>query len=244
MSDVIVYLDETGDHSLELVDKDFPLFAISMFIAEIEIYNKEIVPVVNALKMDFFGHEAIVLHSRDIRKAQKVFGILTNATTRNAFCEQINKIMDESQYSIIASVIRKQDHKDKYGIAADNPYDLAMMFCLERLLPFLEERGQSRVQIIAESRGKKEDNDLMLSFLKVVAHGTYYNSAERFKKIDFRLNFVPKIMNVVGTQLADLTAYPIARYVHNPRKPNIPYDIVKNKIYRGNGLITGLKIFP
>jgi len=39
MSDVIVYLDETGDHSLELVDKDFPLFAISMFIAEKEIYN-------------------------------------------------------------------------------------------------------------------------------------------------------------------------------------------------------------
>jgi hypothetical protein len=33
---LIVYLDETGDHSLELIDKDFPIFALVMLICDYE----------------------------------------------------------------------------------------------------------------------------------------------------------------------------------------------------------------
>jgi hypothetical protein len=49
---------------------------------------------------------------------------------------------------------------------------------------------------------------------------------------------------VVGTQLADLAAYPIARHVLNPQKQNFAYEVIKKKIYKGRGLISGLKIFP
>ena len=152
--------------------------------------------------------------------------------------------MADSEYTLIASAIRKQLHKERYGVNADNPYDLALMFSLERLLPLLEEKRQNKIQLIAESRGKKEDDELMLSFLRVVNQGTGFNKAERFKKIDFRLKFVPKIMNVIGTQLADLAAYPIARYVLHPQKPNPAYEVLKKKFYKGRGWVQGLKIFP
>jgi len=241
---VIVYLDETGDHSLVLVDKDYPLFALAMFICEEGSYNQKIVPAVNQFKMDYFGHESIIIHSRDIRKAQKDFGFLTNQQKREEFYLRLNQIMSEAEYNLIISLIRKQEHKDKYGLNAENPYDLAMTFAMERLLPLLEDKKQNSVYIIAESRGKKEDDDLMLSFLRIANGGTDYIEASRFKKISFRLKFVPKMMNVVGTQLADLAAYPIARHVLNPQKPNLAYDVVKNKIYKGRGLISGLKIFP
>ena len=241
---VIVYLDESGDHSLELVDKDFPFFALAMFICEETIYNQKISPAINQFKMDFFGHEAVIIHSRDIRKAQRDFGILTNPAKRKEFYEKLNLIMSDSDYQLIVSVIKKQDHKEKYGIFADNPYDLAMTFCMERFLPLLEEKGQSKVQLIAESRGKKEDDELMLSFLRIANQGTNYIPADRFKKVNFKLKFVPKMMNVVGTQLADLAAYPVARYIHNPNKPNPAYDIIKTKFYKGKGWIQGLKIFP
>jgi hypothetical protein len=33
-------------------------------------YINQIVPRVNQLKFDVFGHEGVILHSRDIRKAQ------------------------------------------------------------------------------------------------------------------------------------------------------------------------------
>jgi len=239
-----VYLDETGDHSLELIDKDFPVFALAMFICDIGYYNHTILPAVAQLKTDYFGHEGVILHSRDIRKAQRNFGFLTNPQKRAEFIERINALMRDFDYTLIVSAIKKQDHKEKYGMAADNPYDLAMKFCLERLLPFLEEAQQRQVYLIVESRGKKEDNDLELSFFKIISQGTEYNSAERFKEIDFKLKFVPKAMNVTGTQLADLAAYPIARYVLDKDKPNPAYDIIAKKFYKGKGWIRGLKVFP
>lgn len=240
----IVYLDETGDHSLELIDRDFPVFALVMFVCDTTYYNKIILPAVAQLKTDYFGHEGVILHSRDIRKAQKDFGFLTNQKKRSDFVARINAMMCDLDYSLIVSVIKKQAHRDKYGIFADNPYDLAMMFCLERLLPFLEDVQQQQVYLIAESRGKKEDNDLKLSFFKIISQGTKYNSAERFKQIDFKLQFVPKTMNITGRQLADLAAYPIARYVLHPDRPNPSYDIVSRKFYQGKGWVRGLKVFP
>ncbi|HHT9119913.1 MAG TPA: DUF3800 domain-containing protein [Candidatus Hypogeohydataceae bacterium YC41] len=153
---VIVYLDETGDHSLELVDKDFPLFALAMFICEESVYNQKIVPAIYQFKMDYFRHEAVIMHSRDIRKAQNDFRFLSNRKVRDGFCERLNQIMQGLDYTLIVSVIRKQKHKDKYGDFATNPYDLAMTFCMERLLPLLEDKEQNRVQLIAESRGRKE----------------------------------------------------------------------------------------
>jgi hypothetical protein len=241
---LVVYLDETGDHSLELIDRDFPVFGVVMLICEVEVYLREIVPAVCAMKFDYFGHEGVVLHSRDIRKAQGDFGFLTDPGKRQPFYERINSLMSEPEYQLIGAFIRKQRHKDRYGINADHPYDLALMFALERLLPLLEGANQSDVVVVAESRGKREDDELRLSFLRVVNYGTFYVSSERFKRVNFRLEFKRKEANLIGTQMADLAAYPIARHVINSSKENPAYEIVKRKFYRGPGLVRGLKVFP
>ena len=240
----IVYLDETGDHSLEREDKEFRVFALVMLVCDQEAYRNTLIPMVNRLKFDYFGHECVIIHSRDIRKAQNDFGFLTDPTRRRTFYERLNEIMSTPGYDLIASVIRKQDHKAKYGMSATNPYDLALTFTLERLLPVLENEEQDEVYLIAEARGKKEDNELRLSFLKIVTQGTKYNSAERFRRIKFHLIFKSKAMNVVGTQLADLAAYPIARHVIDPNRSLPAYEIVKHRFYKGPGGVRGLKIFP
>jgi len=240
----IVYLDETGDHSLEKEDKDFPVFALVMMVCDEEAYREIFVPMVNRLKFDYFRHECVIIHSRDIRKAQGDFGFLTDPSARQPFYERINEIMSMPGYDLIATVIRKQTHKVKYGRYAANPYDLALTFALERLLALLESEGQKEVYLIAEARGKKEDDELRLSFLNTVTYGTDYISPERFKRIKFHLRFKPKVMNVVGTQLADLAAYPIARYVINPERSLPAYNVIKDRFYRGPGWVRGLKIFP
>lgn len=130
----IVYLDETGDHSLEKDDKDFPLFVLTMFICEIEDYSNIIVPSVYKLKFDYFGNEGVILHSREIRKAQKEFNFLLNPKERQPFYQRINEIMANSNYNLIVTAVKKQEHKNKYGILAENPYDLALTFSMERLL--------------------------------------------------------------------------------------------------------------
>ncbi len=241
---LVVYLDETGDHSLELIDRDFPVFGVVMLVCEADVYVQQIMPAINQLKFDYFGHEGVVLHSREIRRAQGEFGFLTDPAKRPPFYERINRIMSDFDYQLIAAFIRKERHKGRYGTAANHPYDLSLMFALERLLPLLEGVGQTEVTIVAESRGRREDDELRLSFLQVVNNGTYYVSHERFRRVSFRLEFRKKGSNLVGTQLADLVAYPIARHVINKDKDNPAFEIVKEKFYRGPGLIRGLKIFP
>ncbi|HEY0726787.1 MAG TPA: DUF3800 domain-containing protein, partial [Pyrinomonadaceae bacterium] len=234
----------TGDHSLENEDKDFPVFALVMMVFDLDQYRNTHVPMVNRLKFDYFGHECVIIHSRDIRKAQKDFGFLTDALKRREFYGRINEIMSAPGYDIIAAVIKKQEYKAKYGSSAPNPYDLALKFAMERLLNLLEREGQTEVYLIAEARGKREDNELLLSFLHILAYGTDGILAERFAKINFHLRFKPKVMNVVGTQLADLAAYPIARYIINPAVSTPAYEIVKKRYYVGSGRMHGLKVFP
>lgn len=79
---VVVYLDETGDHTLEVVDQDFPVFVLCLLICDTQQYTDQIVPAFFRLKFEYFGHEAVILHSRDIRKAQGAFGFLTDPAKR------------------------------------------------------------------------------------------------------------------------------------------------------------------
>lgn len=240
---LVVYLDETGDHSLELIDKYFPVFGVVLLVCDIDVYIRRIIPTVCRFKFDYFGHEGVVLHSREIRRAQGEFGFLTNPSRRQPFYERINQIMS-LDYRLIGSFIRKQRHKDRYGDWAAHPYELALTFALERLLLLLESEEQSDIQIVAESRGKREDDELRLSFLQVINDGTDYVSSERFKQIRFHLDFRKKGSNLIGTQIADLAAYPIARYIIDKDKDNPAYEIVRKKFYKGSGLVQGLKIFP
>lgn len=241
---LIAYIDEAGDHSLEREDDTFPVFVLVMLVCEVPYYTQSIVPAIYQLKMDYFGHEGVILHSRDIRKAQGAFTFLGDPINRQPFYERINEVMDSLDYRLIASVIRKQKHKERYGRNADNPYDLALTFALEKLVRLLEKERQASIQLIAESRGKREDSELELSFLRTVSQGTYYISADRFRQIQFQLHFVSKAMNIVGTQMADLAAYPIGRYWIDNTRPNPAYAIVSRKFQLGIDIPYGLKIFP
>jgi hypothetical protein len=89
---LVVYFDEVGNPTLDASDKDFPVFAIALFICQEQHYIDVITPRVNRFKFQWFGHEGVILHSRDIRKAQGDFGILTDQVTRQAFIEDLNDV--------------------------------------------------------------------------------------------------------------------------------------------------------
>lgn len=44
-------------------------------------------------------------------------------------------------------------------------------------------------------------------------------------------------MNVVGTQLADLAAYPIARNVIDPKRPLPAFEVIRKRFYNGPGWV-------
>ncbi|KAI94742.1 3-deoxy-D-manno-octulosonic acid transferase, partial [Rhodomicrobium udaipurense JA643] len=109
-SDYIVYADESGDHSLTSINPQNPVFVLAFCIFEKTAYRKQVVPAVQKLKFDFWGHDCVILHSHEIRKAHGDFNILLNAETRIAFVECINQLMAPLPFTVISAVIDKQRH--------------------------------------------------------------------------------------------------------------------------------------
>ncbi len=239
----IGFFDECGDHSLQKLDADFPLFVLSLVVFEREDYVQKIIPEIARFKLKYWNHEGVNLHSRDIRLANGPFAFLQVPDIRPIFMEELSNLMDRLPYRLFVSGIKKQAHVNKYRDNAASPYNLALTFTLERVVHFLEGVGENDLPIVAESRGKNEDNDLERVYFKIMAEGTDFHSAERFKKLNCPLTFRSKRYNIAGTQMADLCAYPCARNILDSTKQNKAFDIVRKHVYQRAG-VSGWKVFP
>jgi len=240
-SERIAFLDECGDHSLTKIDKDFPLFVLSLVLVRRSEYVETILPAVNEFKLRYWDHEGVNLHSRDIRKAEGPFRILQNPIRRQRFMEALSELMRSLPYELFVVGIRKQLLTDRYADATD-PYQLALKFVMERLVGYLERHNQVALPLIVEGRGRNEDNELKATFYDLTNHGSEYVAKERFQKRRFLLQFHDKRENIAGIQLADLCAHPSARKILKPSQENRPYEIVKDHMYGGLGW--GWKVFP
>ncbi len=239
----LAFFDECGDHSLTKIDPDFPLFVLALVVVERAAYRDTILPEINRLKLRYWNHEGVNLHSRDIRLAEGPFHILLNPHVRPKFLGELSAMMDRLPFRLFIAAIHKQQHLDRHAAAAEDPYDLALTFTMERLVHFLAAQGETVLPLVAEARGKNEDNALRLTFARITTQGTASCSAEEFKRLEFTLTFQSKRNNIVGNQLADLCAYPCARHILNPEKGGEPYTIASRKIYDSQG-VRGWKVFP
>jgi hypothetical protein len=242
-SDYVIYADESGDHSLVSINPQNPVFVLAFCIFEKRAYIETVVPMVQRLKFDFFGHDCVVLHSHEIRKARGEFNILLNPQTRQTFIDRVNEVMAAAPVTVIAAVIDKQRHVRQYNDPA-NPYEIALTFCMERLQHWMREHGQGRrlSHLMVERRGASEDAKLELEFRRIVQGR---NQVGAMPNLDIR--FMDKKHNSTGLQFADLVAHPIGRHVINPLQANRAYELIEPKLRRSSsGRIRGygLKIFP
>lgn len=239
----LAFFDECGDHSLDKIDRDFPLFVLALVVVERSIYQNQVLPEFNQLKLHYFNHEGINLHSRDIRLATGPFSLLLNPTIRPQFMADLSEIMERLTFTLFISAIRKQAHLEQRGANAANPYDLALEFTMEGLHGFLRAQGATDLPIVAEARGQREDNMLEQVFSRMMTCGTTNVPAEQFQQLDCQLSFQSKKNNILGVQLADLCAHPCARHILNPAKQNQAFEIARKRIYNQGGN-SGWKVFP
>lgn len=235
-SDHIVYLDESGDHSLDVIDRQYPIFVLSACVFRKADYSATVVPGFLDLKFRFFGHDMVVLHSRDIRKAQGPFAILQNAEVRRDFLGAVNTAVARAPFTLVTAIIDKRRLARKPGLP-DNPYEIALTFCMEQVFSHLQslQQHQARTTMVVECRGRKEDADLELSFRRTAQGSNAHGLA-----LPFEIVFADKKANSTGLQLADLVSHPIGRHHLNPDQPNQAYDVVASKLLRGpSGAVNG-----
>ena len=242
-----LFMDESGDHGLSYIDRNFPIFLLcGCIVAEEDL--KKIEASIKKLKEEFFGTTGVVLHSRDIRKCEGAFQVLFDLNIKEQFYKELNRVLVQSKFFLIGSGVDKEKHVKKYGRIAADPYTLSLSFVLERMVFCLDrEDANAAVEILVEQRGRKEDKQLLAHFNSVMDMGTYYVTSDRFKNRIRSLHFHSKRDNVIGLQVADLCAYPMARHLLNPKEPYIPFKVIENKIYRkasGDYMGWGIKMFP
>ncbi len=240
-----LFIDESGDHGLTTVDPVFPIFLLSGVLVSEEEYQN-IRAAMNELKTLLWNDKEVIFHSRDIRKCEKEFKVLFDLEVKRKFYEELDKIIARGNYTVFASAIKKDMFIEIFGKLSNDVYELALSFIIERTVFCLDgiKNGEKELEIVIEERGKKEDKKLGEHFQRLMARGTGTLTPERLNKYGLQISFKNKKENINGLQLADLVAYPTARYVLEPNRANPAFDIFQEKIHCKNEKRHGLKIFP
>lgn len=241
-SDYIVFVDESGDHSLNKIDPAYPMFVLAFCIMPFAAYNELVAPAVRRLKFDLFGHDTVVLHETDIVRRRGAFSSASEAQ-RGELMAGLSAVIGDADMTIIAIAIDKARLAARYR-APEHPYHLAMQFGLERLHSHMAGLGQHQrlTTVVCECRGQKEDAELELAFRRV-CDGR--NAAQ--ERLCFDIVMADKKCNSEGLQIADLVARPIGRHVLNPGQQNRAFEVIQRKLAlnrRGRPDGWGLKVFP
>jgi len=247
-SDYIVFVDESGDHGMDSIDDGYPLFVLSCCLISKRDYMTTVVPAMQQLKFSTFGHDAVILHEREIRKDTGPFAILRDRTKKHAFIQALTDVLERTPMTVFSAVIDKRqlvEHRRRN----ESPYELSLRFCLERIFYSLRRLGQSNddegpllTHVLCESRGRNEDADLELAFRRICGGDNFAHVHLTFEPV-----LTDKKNNSIGLQLADLVARPIGLRQLRPDQPNRAWDVIEAKLdrdatgrYRGYGL----KCFP
>jgi hypothetical protein len=225
----VVYVDESGDHSLLKVDAGYPIFVLSFCVFDKKSYAENVVPAVETFKFAHFGHDIVILHERDIRKETGAFRFPDRARKKR-FIQDLTEVIAASDFTLLSCIIDKR-RLDLGDDEPQNPYHLALGFCAEALLAFLTERGQHEAltHIVFEKRGDREDKELELEFRRLCSGA---NPLQR--RFPFEIVLADKKVNSTGLQLADLVARPIGLAYLRPGQENRAFDVLKRKVFRSD----------
>ncbi|TWI10322.1 DUF3800 domain-containing protein [Aerolutibacter ruishenii] len=247
-SNFIVYVDESGDHGMEKLDPNYPLFVLAFCVFYKRHYAEKVVPALEKFKFNHFGHDLVVLHETDIRKETGAFRFQSRRHKED-FLGQLTDIIEASNFILIACVIDKEQLRQRGSSAPSNPYHLALGFCLETLHDLMQEKKQDEklTHVVVECRGKKEDAELELEFRRICD-----GANRKGISLPFDIIFADKRVNSSGLQLADLVARPVGLNRLRPTQENRAFDALKRKFFCSGGRDNvgagfenwGLKVYP
>ncbi|CAN5369336.1 DUF3800 domain-containing protein [soil metagenome] len=239
-----MFLDESGDHSLTAIDPQYPVFVLGGIIVDHDYAAGELEQHVREFKRSLFGRDDFILHTSDIVRSRGVFSEMRHTPFRMRFYDALNDLMRLIDYQVIACVIKKDEHYERFGLAAIDPYMLSLNVLVERFCFEIGDRHDAGF-IVAEKRDPTLDHQLELAWLNLRIQGTRYMQATVIRERITTLNTRSKHENIAGLQIADLIVSPIGRYVLG-KNTFEDWDIIESKFRRRDGEYqgAGLVVLP
>jgi len=209
-----MYIDEVGNTDMGASsDPNHRYLNLTGVVISLDHVRDSLFPSLQSLKQTHFAShpdEPVILHRKEIINAKPPFQCLRETSRRQQFNDDLITLLKSTEYTIIAATIDKQEHVDRYKVWRYDPYHYCLAVLVERLVMWLR-RNACVGDVMAESRGKKEDLRLKQSFTNLYEEGTDYVTPEEIQAFltSRKLKVKPKSKNVAGLQLADLLAHPI-----------------------------------
>lgn len=203
-----LYIDESGTHNYSITDDiKHRYLGLTGFIisekANIEVLQPRLLELKRIVAND--PDELPVLHREDIINKRGVFSKLNDPVVEKQFNEIFLSLLKDMDYAICVVVLDKKTHLETYQQSAFHPYHYCLNVLLERYTFYLKENGV-RGDVLAEARGKKEDQALKEEYKRFYEGGTYFckpHSIQQFltsKEIKIK----PKSKMFVGLEFTDL----------------------------------------
>lgn len=213
MSKFRMYVDEVGNPDLESSDNPLHRFlSLTGVIMDLEHVRKVVNPQMEALKQEYFPthhpDEPVILHRKELVDRKPPFEALRDPDLAAAFDEELLAFLREWEYAVITVCLDKKKHRESYTVWRYDPYHYCLAILLERFNFWLN-RHSAGGDVMAESRGGKEDRRLKDSFARLWEQGTDYVAPDQFQKsfTSRQLKVKPKSANISGLQLADIIAH-------------------------------------
>jgi Protein of unknown function (DUF3800) len=176
-SSFIVFADESGDHGLTRINPNYPIFVLSCCIFRKDDYIDRVCPALQRFKLRWWPHDAIVLHSAQIKRQEPPYAFLQHLDRREEFMLDLTNTLHEM-----------------------------MKFCMERVHSYLCAQGEaeSELHFLVERRGNVEDAELRVVFRRVCDGRSYWERAPGFsiEFIDKKANLAGlQVADLVSTPI-------------------------------------------
>lgn len=236
----MLFLDESGNHDLRRIDPIYPVFVLGGVIVERSYVREVVHPEVRQFKERHFGRSDIVLHTVDMHKGRGDYGFLADPGRRFDFFEDLNRMLTRLEYQVVAVVIKKPEHRLRYGALAADPYHVGLKYLIERFCLELG-REQDGGFICAERRNPGLDAELTTVWDELLRTGTEHIAAQDIDSKIVGFDLKDKHPDMSAMQLADLVITPIGRHVaERPENPfQVRWSVVESKLRRIDGRYLG-----
>ena len=208
-----MYVDESGNSDLNHTrDANERFLALTGVIIDLGHVRDTVYPEMELLKVKYFDchpDDPVILHRADIMNRRGVFQRLGVRHVNDAFNREVLDLLRKWEYIVVTVCLDKESHVEQYGVWSRDPYHYCMEILLERFC-FLMCQRHSAGDVMAESRGGREDRRLKEEFRKLWESGADHLEPDRVQRLltSRELKVKAKNANTAGLQLADLIANP------------------------------------
>lgn len=212
-----LYIDESGDHTFKLAEDDNHRYLGLLGIwFDVEAPYRAFAQALGALKAEIFGwhpdDSTLCLHRKDIVERRGIFSRLRNPGLNRRFEEGLCEVIRDAEFHLACVVIDKASHRTKDHPGLFHPYHGCVAALLELYAGWLTVSGLQG-DVMAESRGRIEDQELAKAFEAALEEDTHFHSLREIGHVltSKRIKLKKKEHAIPGLELADLLAYPLKR---------------------------------